>query len=52
MGLFAVLFSVLLIGLKLAAIGTVASWSWWIVLLPVYGPPVAILCMMAWIFYA
>ena len=24
--------------LKLAEIGTVASWSWWLVTLPFYGP--------------
>jgi len=29
--------------LKLAAIGTVASWSWWLVTLPFYGPVVVAL---------
>lgn len=29
--------------LKLAGIGTVASWSWWLVTLPFYGPVVVAL---------
>lgn len=29
--------------LKLAGIGTVASWSWWLVTLPFYGPIVVAL---------
>jgi hypothetical protein len=37
MGLLLVLLAVLFIGLKLAAIGVVATWSWWLVLLPLWG---------------
>jgi len=29
--------------LKLAGIGTVATWSWWLVTLPFYGPVVVAL---------
>ena len=29
--------------LKLAGIGTVATWSWWVVTLPFYGPIVVAL---------
>ena len=32
------LLGVLFVGLKLAGVGTVSSWSWWLVLLPFYGP--------------
>lgn len=38
-GLLAILF----IGLKLAAIGPVATWSWWWVLSPLWAPLVLIL---------
>lgn len=34
LGLLALIF----IGLKLAAVGVVASWSWWAVLAPLWGP--------------
>lgn len=33
LGLLALLF----IGLKLGAVGIVATWSWWLVLLPLYA---------------
>ena len=33
--------AVLFIGLKLGEVGVVATWSWWLVLLPIWGP---ILC--------
>ena len=38
------------ITLKLAGIGTVAAWSWWIVLLPFYGPIALVLSLLlfAW----
>lgn len=36
MNLFGLL-GLLLIGLKLAEVGVVATWSWWLVLLPIYG---------------
>ena len=35
---FLPLLAVLFIGLKLIGIAPVAAWSWWLVLLPVYGP--------------
>lgn len=35
---FLPLLAVLFIGLKLVGIAPVATWSWWLVLLPVYGP--------------
>lgn len=31
------LLGVLFIGLKLAGIGTVATWSWWLVTIPFWG---------------
>lgn len=37
MGLLLVLLGVLFIGLKLAAVGVVATWSWWWVLCPLWG---------------
>jgi hypothetical protein len=40
MGLLAVLF----IGLKLTGYIT---WSWWLVLLPIYGPLALVLCILA-----
>lgn len=38
------LLSLLFIGLKL---GGVISWSWWLVLLPIYGPVVLALALFA-----
>jgi len=39
LGLLAVLLTVLFVGLKLAEVGVVATWSWWLVLSPlwIYG---------------
>ena len=36
-GFFGVI-AIILVTLKLAEVGQVASWSWWFVLAPLYGP--------------
>ena len=41
--LFLILLAVLFIGLKLAAIGTVAAWSWYLVLSPIWVPVGAVI---------
>lgn len=46
LGLLALIF----IGLKLAAVGVVASWSWWAVLSPLWGP-LALVVVVALPFY-
>ncbi len=43
----------ILLTLKLAGIGVVATWSWWWVLLPFYGPfIVVIVCLVVYIAWA
>jgi hypothetical protein len=39
------LLGLLLIGLKLAGVGEVATWSWWLVLAPWWGPPGLVLAL-------
>jgi len=39
------LLALILIGLKLAGIGVVASWSWWAVLAPLWIPWVIVLAV-------
>ena len=48
MGLLGVIF----ITMKLAGIGAVASWSWWWVLVPFWGPTALVLglCLLIFIF--
>ena len=46
LGLLALIF----IGLKLAEVGAVASWSWWWVLSPLWGP-LALVVVVALPFY-
>ena len=41
-GLFFTLLTILFIGLKL---GGVITWSWWLVLLPLYGPTVIVIIL-------
>lgn len=41
--LFGIL-GLIFVTLKLAQIGVVANWSWWLVLLPFYGPLAFVLC--------
>jgi hypothetical protein len=43
--LFGIL-GLIFVTLKLAEIGAVASWSWWLVLLPFYGPVALVLTLM------
>lgn len=38
-----------LIVMKLAEIGVVASWSWWIVLSPLWGPVVLVIVLAVWL---
>ena len=40
------LLGLIFIGLKLAGIAPVATWSWWLVLLPVYGGIVVVFVLM------
>lgn len=44
-GFWGVLFLILLV-LKLAAVGQVAHWSWWWVTAPLWGPAVAIVAIL------
>ena len=46
LGFFGLL-GLIFITLKLAEIGQVASWSWWLVLAPIYGPPALIIAFFA-----
>lgn len=50
MGLLALIF----IGLKLAGVGVVASWSWWAVLAPLWAPSAIcfVLAGVFWLVYA
>lgn len=48
-GLAGMVFIVFLI-LKLAEIGAVATWSWWWVTCPLWGPPVLLLSLVAVVF--
>lgn len=43
-GSFFMLLGLLFIGLKL---GNIIDWSWWLVLLPIYGPTLAIIILIA-----
>lgn len=43
------LLAVVLIGLKLACVGVVATWSWWWVLAPFWGPWA--LFAVGWVLY-
>lgn len=47
------LLALILIGLKLAEVGAVATWSWWWVLAPIWAPFVAaivgVICAMAFV---
>ena len=38
---------IIFITLKLAEIGVVATWSWWLVLLPFWLIPAIVLCVVA-----
>lgn len=44
---FFTLLGLLFIGLKLGGVGSVATWSWWLVLLPLYGPLLVALSLLA-----
>jgi hypothetical protein len=46
-GLFSTLLFVLFLGLKLAGIGAVASWSWWWVTSPLWIPAAGVLLVLA-----
>lgn len=46
LGLLALIF----IGLKLAEVGAVASWSWWWVLAPLWGPLALFVILLALVF--
>ncbi len=43
---FLPLLSLLFIGLKLAGIGAVAAWSWWLVLSPIWAPAAFVLTVL------
>lgn len=45
--LFAPMLLILFIGLKLGEVGTVADWSWWWVMSPVWVPPLLIVIVVA-----
>lgn len=49
-GNFSTLLLVLFIGLKLAGVGVVATWSWWWVLAPAWIPLALVLLVLAGVF--
>jgi len=44
---FTGLLTLIVIGLKLAGVGVVANWSWWLVLAPLWVPVLAVAVVVA-----